>query len=49
MHEAFENFSHAVLGDGALPERTKELSAVAVAHVTQCPTAATGAPAGSPK
>ena len=37
MHEAFENFSHAVLADGALPERTKELSAVAVAHVTQCP------------
>jgi hypothetical protein len=22
VHEAFENFSHAVLADGALPERT---------------------------
>ena len=42
MHEAFENFSHAVLADGALPERTKELSAVAVAHVTQCPYCSNG-------
>ena len=37
VHEAFEDFSHAVFADGALPERTKELIAVAVAHVTQCP------------
>jgi AhpD family alkylhydroperoxidase len=37
VHEAFENFSHAVFADGALPERTKELIAVAVAHVTQWP------------
>lgn len=36
-HEAFENFSRAVFADGALPERTKQLIAVAVAHVTQCP------------
>jgi AhpD family alkylhydroperoxidase len=44
VHEAFENFSHAVLADGALPERTKELSAVAVAHVTQCPYCSNGHP-----
>ena len=37
IHEAFENFSHAVFADGALPEKTKQLIAVAVAHVTQCP------------
>jgi AhpD family alkylhydroperoxidase len=37
IHEAFENFSRAVFTDGALPEKTKQLIAVAVAHVTQCP------------
>ena len=37
IHEAFEGFSHAVFADGALPETTKQLIAVAVAHVTQCP------------
>jgi AhpD family alkylhydroperoxidase len=37
VHAAFEDFSHAVFADGALPERTKQLIAVAVAHVTQCP------------
>lgn len=37
IHEAFENFSRAVFADGALPEATKQLIAVAVAHVTQCP------------
>ena len=36
-HEAFENFSRAVFAEGALPEKTKQLIAVAVAHVTQCP------------
>jgi AhpD family alkylhydroperoxidase len=36
-NEAFENFSRAVFADGALPEKTKQLIAVAVAHVTQCP------------
>ncbi len=36
-HEAFEAFSAAVFADGALPERTKQLIAVAVAHTTQCP------------
>src|SRR5690348_16883433 len=37
VHDAFENFSRAVFADGALPEKTKQLIAVAVAHVTQCP------------
>ncbi len=36
-HEAFEAFSRAVFTAGALDERTKQLIAVAVAHVTQCP------------
>ena len=35
--EAFRNFSERVFADGALPRKTKELIAVAVAHVTQCP------------
>lgn len=34
---AFQSFSQRVFADGALPSRTKELIAVAVAHVTQCP------------
>lgn len=37
IHEAFEAFSRQVFADGALPEKTKQLIAVAVAHVTQCP------------
>jgi AhpD family alkylhydroperoxidase len=37
VNEAFENFSRAVFADGALAEKTKQLIAVAVAHVTQCP------------
>ena len=36
-HDAFESFSRQVFADGALPEKTKQLIAVAVAHVTQCP------------
>jgi AhpD family alkylhydroperoxidase len=36
-HDAFEAFSRQVFADGALPEKTKQLIAVAVAHVTQCP------------
>ena len=36
-HEAFQRFNQAVFADGALPARTKQLIAVAVAHVTQCP------------
>lgn len=35
--EAFQNFSQAVFKAGALDEKTKQLIAVAVAHVTQCP------------
>jgi AhpD family alkylhydroperoxidase len=34
---AFDAFSRAVFADGALPARTKQIIAVAVAHVTQCP------------
>jgi AhpD family alkylhydroperoxidase len=37
IHDAFEAFSHAVFAAGALPEKTKQLIAVAVAHTTQCP------------
>ena len=37
IHDAFEAFGHAVFADGALPEKTKQLIAVAVAHTTQCP------------
>lgn len=35
--DKFRAFSHQVFVDGALPSKTKELIAVAVAHVTQCP------------
>ncbi|HLH96544.1 MAG TPA: carboxymuconolactone decarboxylase family protein [Xanthobacteraceae bacterium] len=35
--KAFQAFSRQVFGDGALPSKTKQLIAVAVAHVTQCP------------
>lgn len=35
--EAFRTFSKAVFADGALDSRTKQLIAIAVAHVTQCP------------
>jgi AhpD family alkylhydroperoxidase len=34
---AFKAFGDSVFADGALPAKTKELIAVAVAHVTQCP------------
>jgi AhpD family alkylhydroperoxidase len=37
IHDAFTAFSQAVFADGALPEVTKQLIAVAVAHTTQCP------------
>jgi len=36
-HDAFVAFSRAVFAEGALPEKTKQLIAVAVAHTTQCP------------
>src|SRR5690554_5530141 len=35
--EAFKAFSASVFADGALPGKTKQIIAVAVAHVTQCP------------
>jgi AhpD family alkylhydroperoxidase len=35
--KAFQAFSQKVFADGALPAKTKQLIAVAVAHVTQCP------------
>jgi AhpD family alkylhydroperoxidase len=37
IHDAFEAFSRKVFEAGALPSKTKQLIAVAVAHVTQCP------------
>jgi AhpD family alkylhydroperoxidase len=36
-YQAFQAFSNQVFAEGALPEKTKQLIAVAVAHVTQCP------------
>ena len=35
--KAFQAFSRQVFADGALPAKVKQLIAVAVAHVTQCP------------
>lgn len=35
--EAWRTFSRAVFKEGVLDEKTKQLIAVAVAHVTQCP------------
>src|SRR6516162_8940351 len=35
--KAFQAFSRSVFAEGALPVKTKQLIAVAVAHVTQCP------------
>jgi AhpD family alkylhydroperoxidase len=35
--QAFKAFSAAVFAEGAVPAVTKQLIAVAVAHVTQCP------------
>lgn len=37
IHDAFQEFSKQVFADGALDNKTKQLIAVAVAHVTQCP------------
>ncbi len=35
--EAFKAFSQSVFAEGAMPAKTKQLIAIAVAHVTQCP------------
>ncbi|MFL6652061.1 MAG: carboxymuconolactone decarboxylase family protein [Sulfurifustaceae bacterium] len=37
IHEAFTSFGERVFADGALSAKTKQLIAVAAAHVTQCP------------
>jgi AhpD family alkylhydroperoxidase len=37
IEAAFRQFSQAAFKDGALPGKIKQLIAVAVAHVTQCP------------
>jgi AhpD family alkylhydroperoxidase len=37
IEKAFQAFSQNVFADGALSAKTKQLIAVAVAHVTQCP------------
>lgn len=37
IDRAFHEFSKAAFGEGALPRKTKQLIAVAVAHTTQCP------------
>jgi AhpD family alkylhydroperoxidase len=37
VHEAFATFSERVFAEGALPAKTKQLIAVAAAHITQCP------------
>lgn len=37
IQAAFDAFSQRVFADGALPAKTKQLIAVAIAHVTQCP------------
>ena len=37
IEAAFQAFSQTVFADGALPAKTKQIIAVAVAHVTQCP------------
>jgi len=37
IYAAFRAFNQQVFADGALPSKTKQLIAVAVAHVTQCP------------
>jgi AhpD family alkylhydroperoxidase len=37
IYDAFTHFSERVFAAGALPVKSKQLIAVAVAHVTQCP------------
>ena len=37
IQAAFDAFSQRVFADGALTAKTKQIIAVAVAHVTQCP------------
>ncbi len=37
LMESFGNFNSKVFADGALSSKTKELIAVAAAHITRCP------------
>jgi len=37
IQSAFDAFSKSVFAEGALPAKTKQLIAVAAAHITQCP------------
>jgi AhpD family alkylhydroperoxidase len=37
IEASFQAFSKSVFEDGALPAKTKQIIAVAAAHVTQCP------------
>jgi AhpD family alkylhydroperoxidase len=37
IHDAFTTFSEQVFAEGALTVKTKQLIAVAAAHITQCP------------
>ena len=37
QHAAFDAFSRVAFADGALTAKMKQIIAVAVAHVTQCP------------
>lgn len=37
IHAAWDTFTKTVFAEGELPEKTKQLIAVAVAHTTQCP------------
>lgn len=46
---AFKAFSKAVFASGALDVKTKQLIAVAVAHVTQCPYCIKGHTQGASK
>lgn len=47
--EAWRNFSKEVFKEGDLDKKTKQLIAVAVAHVTQCPYCIKGHTKGSKK
>ena len=37
LYRAFLEFDQKAFKDGALPNRTKELIALGIAHITQCP------------
>jgi len=36
-YKAFLEFDAKAFADGAIPSKTKELMAIAIAHITQCP------------